>query len=391
MSLDKDLVARQITRDKAPGAGHLLPFSKRTARSDTPYELDVDDLEIVDDGAGVCPAPEESSPEDLAQTVRRRPPASVRRTWDEHAADDVADECLASIAAVASRPDLSSPGLPRSGRVPIASAHEPPPSSASRLPAVLPPPFLRTASRTTEVPWVREARESAPSQPVFVHRASVAGPPATPSASFASLPSLPSVSSVGALPQSGSVAPVALSSPHEPTVILVRERPRGAWIVGSALIGAAAAVLAMKLMPGPPPSVEGRTAAPPVKAAPAVEAAGANDPAPGAKVTSAPAPPAVEASASAPTPSPALAEESDQPAALVRFEEGVAIMATPPGASAEPRPAGPETTATREKPPVAPAPAPKAVVRPKAKTPAPRTQTPEQRLAEAQLKASMKK
>jgi hypothetical protein len=203
----------------------------------------------------------------------------------------------------------------------------------------------------------------------------------------------------------GSVAPVSAERSPSPTVIVVRERPKAAWVIGAAAIGAVCAVLASRLVMSPD--------------APAPSAGAVSPPTlPSVAAPVLPAPPAV---AAAPAPvAPSAAPQAS--VAIMRFgdDQGVAFKAPPrpPAAATTGAPAAPP-------PPVAAAPAP----RPRASavgpalpdgslslgatptaqpTPArisapaspappapppekkPRVLTPEQQLAEAQLKASMR-
>ena len=176
----------------------------------------------------------------------------------------------------------------------------------------------------------------------------------------------------------------------EATVIVVRERPKAGWVMSAALIGAVCALGATRLL---------GSAASPTESAPTTLAAPA-------------APPAAPAAAPvvvAPAPPPALS------AAVIRFgdDQGVAIkalprFAAPPAAAPAPQvasspgsPGSPGSPVTAR--PVAPVmarPVAPVMARPVAPVMAPvmapsdsakkRPLTPEQQLAEAQLKASMR-
>ncbi|MDF2692391.1 MAG: hypothetical protein K0S65_774, partial [Labilithrix sp.] len=347
---------------------------------------------------------------------------------DEAAVSSVADECLASIAAAAShargdehfaapRSSAALTPLARSvdpiddllevpavGRLPRISppgrsaATIPPAESklealvtsealvlAARLPAVRPPPFVRSFANTSTI--------RSPSVPGLIAddadaAATLPNPVKTPFArrmtdERASVPPPP--------PSNDSVAPVALARDRgtnangkgEATVIVVRERPRALWVVAAAAIGALAAVTVMRVVPQSAP-------APPI--------------------------PASHVTAAAPRPGPAV----------VRFgeDEGVSIQmptpASPPMvapatrvAHPAPRVSAPAAPTTRVLNPKVSAPTPmpdgslglastgkaastSSVVATPAPAPLPlppgparkRALTPEQELAEAQLRAA---
>jgi len=388
----------------------LLPFSKRK-NAGGEVELDDDDLVLVE-----SPPPSFATSSPLPRLLGRglgEPPvararrisASVsRRIIDESVAQDVAGECLSAIAAASRERQSSSqvraavtrpPPPPSRSAAPAALAparlegtgRANPSPPASRLPSVSPPPFVRTT--TTGEAWPSNpithvgARESSP-PPAFVRRSS---------------PMIPIARHGAGDP--GSVAPVSSERTPSPTVIVVRERPKAVWVIGAAAIGAVFAVLASRLvMTAHGPEARPAAASPPTlaSAAPPVLAA-----APAVVVAPVPAAPP-----SAP-PSPS--------ASIMRFgdDQGVAFkaprpLAAPPGAvpvapspvaaSTAPRPrasaVGPALpdgslslgatsttpTSTSSAAAAARAPAP-----PEKK---PRVLTPEQQLAEAQLKASMR-
>lgn len=398
----------------------MLPFPKRNA-TDEEVELNDDDLLIVDEGqiAAVSPSSHSqvrvharaSDAEDLAATVQRALPRTLgllglppgsRRVLDEQVEEDVAGLCLASIAEATSRESVRQLSASSHIRAALASAPPPPPpvahfeelarapSSTSRLPSVTAPPFVRTSAHASLAPHAPEApgiRESAPPPAAFARR---------------SIPDRPAV----------SVAPVSMPAivqghTPEPTVILVRERPRAIWILAAAVCGAFGALAATRLLPAPPPEAP----APVVAAAP----------------PAAPLPlpsPVVVAPVAAPAPSPPVAPA---PAAgnVMRFgdDQGVAIKAitpiTPPAPQPARKPAPAGTSGASTSRPVAPrapsmgpalpdgsfglsrsesasaAATPPPSLTASAVTPSPeprraRALTPEQQLAEAQLKASMK-
>jgi hypothetical protein len=181
-----------------------------------------------------------------------------------------------------------------------------------------------------------------------------------------------------------SVPPVAVAA--EPTIIVVRERPRIAWMLGSAGVGALAAAMVMRLFVGR-------------SAAPAPSKAGGAEMAAPQSSSGVDAAPTGESSPAAP---PLLPRPSGT-TAVVRFAEdqGVAICApsaapspaaapaTQPHAIAAP-PHPPPRAAARPGPPLmslqASSPSAVAPEAPAKKRPL----TPDEDLAEAQLKASMK-
>lgn len=467
----------------------MLPFPKRKATSEV--ELDEDDFVLVED-SGAQGAPDgqrSSSPRvaaspreaDLAQTVQRAPPAQraprtmpppgSRRVLDGDVEEDVAGQCLASIAAETSRdrePYSSSHirlalGQPPASRVavsmlppplpaPVAAAATQPaalsshfaaasPSSTSRLPAVTAPPFLRTTTLPlrravphavdhAQAPGIRESSPRA----AFVRRSSPVIPAATPS----SYASLVASSIAAAESKAGSVAPVSFSErPNEPTVIVVRERPRAAWIVAAAAMGALGSIAVTRILAGPGDdrapaalvATQAPLAAPPstVVVPPAVVATATSTPAiatGGTAATQAAATPGPVAAASTLAPGAGAPTSS---AAVVHFgdDQGVAIKAPAPqprrpapasassGAAPASKPAQPARApigpalpdgsfglgrADNAPPPAAPsltqnAPGvPSAPIVASASPEAARRRalTPEQQLAEAQLKASMK-
>lgn len=429
----------------------MLPFPKRRSPSQDVVELDDDDLVVLDG---------EPAPEELARTVNRDaatkrpsggmplprpslPPASLPPPAfvsspktspsnprfsrpDERVEDDVAGECLASIAAAT----RGRAGLvfrtPVRGDVDVdidvdlgaddELAPDPVRVSGPLPPVSAPPP-------RASVPWARESRAPGPfARASSAAPSSAAGVVAAPSSRLPLPPSLPSVPSPASL---DSVAPLASSPsarpPHEPTVIVVRERPRTAWFVGSAVVGAACAVVAMRLLavapfasePPPAPAVhatEVAQQAPPVvtplpAAAPLASAAPVTvvkfDDTQGVAIDVAP-----PASAS---PSPIAA--AALPAAVAAAPKAPApVVKAPPPPAPKPvvaaAPAPKPTAATSSRLPdgsyglggsdnvpataPAPAPSPAPAAPPAGGTPKKRALTPEQELAEAQLKASMR-
>ena len=366
-------------------------------------------------------------PASQPEPVREAHPRAISRLmWDVDAEASVADECLASIAAAASHARASAPFIsvapPPSSSLPVRARDEvdalledasaigvlpppslPPRSSSSRaiappsspssvalsprLPPVSPPPFVRGTMPAVpvariSVPGVAEvsdANDAAETLPV---------PMKTPFARTTTDDERASRPSVVPKP-AASVAPVTVQK-NDATVIVVRERPRTAWVLAAAAIGALAAVTVM------------RVAAPRPSSTPAV---------------------AVEAP-------PARAPAAT--AAVVRFgeEEGVSIKVPPSTPASGPPPiashaARPATLAAPRSAPHAPAHAPAGhPTRPKVSAPTPlpdgslglanegkasassmpapaptplplppsggrkRPLTPEQELAEAQLRAA---
>lgn len=362
----------------------MLPFSRRRKAEEIELgdddivvlhedaiEVDVAELEI-EPVAAVAPVAPASVRHRLPPVSVPPPKLSLRRdsTGVDRFGDDVADECLESIRAATSRARLSD-SFP-------ASIVPPPP----RLPSF----EISDADETTRRPAMS-------SSPMPVARESV---PGVASASSTPAPVFARTSS-SSLPAVSSVAPVSMSStpgPVEPTVILVRQPPRTGWVVAAAFLGAACALFAMHLLARP-----------------------AETPAAAASAVAVPPPPV--ATTAAPVAPPA-------PPATVRFndDQGVAVVAPP----APPAPAKPVVTTASIKTPPAPASPAKAAAKPAASLgpklpdgsmalgarasdattatkpaapaaatePAPASNapkkklTPEQELAEAQLKASMR-
>jgi hypothetical protein len=410
----------------------LLPFSKKKNQSDE-VELDEDDFEVVE----ISSTPKTvQTAQATAQRTAARPrtilPVS-RRILAEEVEEDVAGQCLASIAAETSqtwRIEVdSSSSIIAVAASPLArpldeAATQ---SSISRLPAVSAPPLSRAGAG--QVPGVRES--SPP--PAFVRRSNpkLAAIPAAAPSSYVAVAAAVS----GEEKRTGddkssasSVAPVAmpLSLAHgaqrvEPTIIVVRERPRVAWIFAAAAIGALASFGATRLMSSPAPVAS--TTPPSAEVAPAAAAAVAAGPSTAVVSPSPPSPPSPPSAAAPPAPA-ALATQAAAPAtpapAIVHFgeDEGVAIKS--PAASAPARRSPPSAPAggatTRSTAPRIPsmgpalpdgsfglgrsdtsttssASAPAPALTASAVAPAAdrkRALTAEQQLAAAQLKASMK-
>jgi hypothetical protein len=447
-------------------SGELLPFPKRRATNEEVDLTDDDLVEVTDEEsaprvpAASVPAPRHvsaSSPSASSQSrsqaraaaaAARRPtrsayasalPPGSRRVLDEGVEEDVAGQCLASIAAATSAESsrhLRSSGGVRVGREAVLATPVAQPAHAdsrtSRLPSITAPPFVRATTTTSTSP-IQAAAVRAPEAPgirdsappaAFVRRSSPAlASPVSSAASSATLP--PAASSRSGV---GSVAPVSMASvaqaSQEPTVILVRERPRSIWIVAAAAVGAIAAIAAMRFAPSVP-GERTTTVEPPAAAAPpaaplpatAVAVPVASPASTGSVVAAAPA----AASAAV---APGSASAATPPGAVMHFadDEGVAIKAPAPaprrpsvsapavGAPAAPaaRPAGQaprppsmgpalpdgsfglgrSETATAAAP--SPPPSLTATAPSSPEPPRKRALTPEQQLAEAQLKASMK-
>jgi hypothetical protein len=470
IDLDKGEFARQITAgvEDRGSWGDLLPFPKRKNQSDE-VELGDDDFELVElvdlapgtqppaqsFGPGAPPPSLEfrlssadprsrasnvvaASPRDAdqAKTVQRASRSRTilpvsRRILDEDVEEDVAGQCLASIAAETSRDaaDLSSPKLPSAPPPSLSTTVSPssPPSSITRLPSVSAPPFLRT-SHASSVPFrgyidAPGVRDSSPPA-AFVRRSSpglaVAVPAAAPSSYVAVVAAAAASSASNGA--AGSVAPVSLpmSQRQEPTVIVVRERPRAVWIVAAAALGALGALGATRFLSTPAAALEApearAAAVAPPQAAPVLPALAVTAPA-------SPAPPAP----SAPPASPALGAPA-LPPAIVHFgdDDGVAIkspafmaprrqpgstpsLAAPPAGAPSVRSTGPrapsmgpalpdgsfglgrsDTATTSSAPTPAPALTASVAASGAPESPRKRAITPEQQLAAAQLKASMK-
>ncbi|MBX3213737.1 MAG: hypothetical protein KF850_16985 [Labilithrix sp.] len=356
---------------------------------------------------------------EVARESRRA--SSPRKSFDSHAESSVADECLASIAAAASDVRASDPRMAgaepsaagASARSPVddlldeaeaigrlpplaaapgalsSSAMIPPTSSRARLPRVCPPPFHSSPSllpSRPSVPGVAEVAELVDADaaetlpvparvPASVRRLAEARARAT--TPFAR------TSPEGRAPAQSapSVAPVAVAS-AEPTVIVVRDRPRTAWVVAAAAIGALAAVTVMRF--GAP---SGATLTPGGRATEVVAAP------PGAAlisggratevVAAAPvvAPPSAAGSLPAPASSHSLAAaagKGEPAAAIVDFggQDGVSIALSAPAEpsasapSSAPAPVGATSRAEAARPSPKPAARPARPSRPKAPSPA---------------------
>jgi hypothetical protein len=378
----------------------VLPFPKRSALQADEVELDDDDLMVVEDapvrpslgGVGVrtvmtareAPSsrlPAVRPPPVSSRSMLRAAPSSRPRSnpIDVRVEDEVIDECISSIeAAVAA----TSPGPMRASQrryvddQAITTRDPQLPSSAHRSARALPPP----------------------STPAFVRRSQPMG--WAPRAG------------VGAAQSHPSVAPVALSNAsNEPTVIVVKQRPKSAFVLASAAIGALAAIVAMRLT-----GVDAQPTAAPAPAAAALTAT-ALAPSPAAPAVASAASAAAAAAPTAAAEAPTAAAEAPAAAAeptVVTFkdDQGVAIKvpastsasapshaaapvakphARPKAPSAGPPPLLPDTPAGRpagvhaKVADVAPA--------PPAKTEAPARRRPlsaAERLAEEQLRAALK-
>ena len=390
----------------------MLPFSKRK-NTDEEMEIGDDDLVLVEDSASASSsliAPARPSEAPLAPFRRRLLTApGSRRIVDESVEEDVAGECLASIAALPHAPrDLDSSSHVRGAVVhvgrpiqhPTASQSAAPPcppaAIAKRLPSVSPPPFVRTTT-TRPAPGLAEASPA----PAFVRRSS-------PGIDLSSAPATTRERAAR------SVAPVSLGhTPAEATVIIIRERPKPTWIIAAALIGALAAFGATRLAASPPDDVHAASGA----------AAVALPPLPPQTVVAPPLAPPPEVTPPAGgvvlAPGPAPSSSAGDSAGVLRFrdDQGVAFKAsTPVSPTVSPPVSGParpsprpRATALSNRGPLLPdgsfglghndnadparnaaLPGASSVATPSPATPPKRPLTPDQQLAEAQLKASMR-
>jgi hypothetical protein len=362
----------------------LLPFQKRKA-NEVEVELEAEDLIPVEEDRASSPPSTRDDRSNRAETRPRRgtvPPVSYR-VLDEAVEEDVAGECLKSIAAEvdASGAFRSSGRLraaPRVWTVPPPALPAPSPVSASRLPAVTSPPFVRTQATPSPIFARTSEPPSAPQSAAPSTSKAFASPPSSSSSSV--VPAAPpSSDKLTTVRNASSLPPVSLGNTPEPTVIVVRERPKAGWIIAAAMIGAVCAVFGTRL----------------VGSASVEEHAGANASAP---------PPAVTSVTTIATALVAPPPSSAKPPSIVRFDDdqGVAIPALQSSTSASaaaktarptPRPThAPASAASQAAPPPAtPTPPPPAPAAPAAvEAPKKKVLTPEQQLAEAQLKASMK-
>jgi len=339
----------------------LLPFPKR--KVSTEVELCDEDLVLVDDARASTPSRDiHPRDADLAATVQRRRPAlPSRRILDGDVEEDVAGQCLASIAAETSRDRdpysssqiravlaRSAPSAPPIE--PISSA----PSSVTRLPSVSPPPFARTSASGgyASAPGIRDS--SPP--PAFVRRSSPMLPVASASASGVASHLETHTSERNA----SSVAPVSVTPQrNEPTVIVLRERAgwtSAAWFIAAASLGALGAIAATRFLGA---GDHGAEITKPVAAAVVAAPAAAPLPLPATVVVAPPpsAQPLAPLSASPPVAS-ALPASPASSAVIVHFgdDQGVAIKATPRG-PAPARPAAPRGAVPASATPGRPAPA----------------------------------
>lgn len=330
-------------------------------------ELDDDDLIVLEEEIPVEIEVEviAASPRvaDRAKTVPRRrstiPPPSMRPI-DERIEDDVAGQCLASIAAEVRPPQSASgiraivPAAPieKTPDPAISASYTIPP--AARLPRITAPPFVR--------PQAAPGMRTSTSPSAFARRSSSQFPAAAPVGNVITktveIPTVRGhVRSETPPPVVSSLVPVAVPSEAkavEPTVIVLRERPKVGWIVASAAIGALCALAAAKLVTSS--HDDGPAAAAQTTSTTTIATAVMNGPAPAA-----PLPPVATTNAITPNPmlanpAPITAPAPATTGAVVRFadEQGVAIAAPKPTTAV----AGPAA-----KPAIAPAPAaPKTVV-----------------------------
>ena len=369
------------------------------------------------------PLPRASRPEIVLPPVAHATPRPSRRTLDEKMVEDVTGQCLATIAEVTSRTriPLSLVDAITAGDAP--SSKKAPPASASRLvtPLMRPRPHEEPEEATEQNPTASvkpmlesTIRKKLPpvSAPPFVRRSSASLLPSEREIVPRISPVAPSSTAIAMATDARrplSDAPVSMTKLSDATqVVVVREPPKAYWVAVAAVIGAAAAIGGMRLTASSPP------AATPAST-PAVHAAAPQSPVVAPIAKDVVAPPAEKA-----------------PSAVVRFGEGqgVAIAAAPPAKSAShapkaepakaaiaattkpavssaPKSAGPASAvprppklpdgsyglarsdATALSPPAKEAPAPAAPPPPAPEKKA-KNLTPEQQLAEAQLKASMK-
>lgn len=303
----------------AEGEG-VLPFPKRGAQAEE-VELGDEDLVEVSDaparstlgGAGIrqiLPTREARSaprsatrlpavrppPSSSRSSIRAASPASSRRVLtpvDLRREDEVIDECMTNLGAAMSSPALH------------AATFAPEPEVVDDHAITTRDPHVYAPARPAR-PSERLPRASAPA---FARRSS---------ASWVAQPS-----------SHASVAPVALSSPPqaEPTVIVVRQKPRSLFVLASAAIGAIAAIVAMRVTATDAPLRAAPAAAPAAEQALATPAAAPPPALPGASSPAAPP-------ASVAPPAPA---DSASTAHVVRFDEGEGVAIHVPVGAATPR------------------------------------------------------
>lgn len=403
--------------------------------SDVELELGEADLVVMEEAPAASsmrprmpsippPLPRASLPEIVLPA--HPTPRPSRRTLDEKMVEDVTGQCLATIAEVTSRTRIplslvdaitaapSSGASKRSSKKIVAAA----PSSASNI---LTPPMRgrpveepeeeteQNAASSVKVALESAIRKKLPpiSSPPFVRRSSASLLPSEREIVPRISPVAPSSTAIAMAADSRrplSDAPVSVSKLGENTqVVVVREPPKAYWVAVAAVIGAAAAIGGMRLAAPSTPS----------SSAPASIAVEAPVAAPIAKDVVAPPPEKAAEKASSTVVHfgdgqgiaiPA-AKSSHTPKSSEPSKPVVAATSKPP-ASAAPKSA--TTASPVPRPPrlpdgsyglarsdAAPTPPPKEAPAPAAPPPpAPEKKaknlTPEQQLAEAQLKASMK-
>lgn len=312
------------------------------------------------------PAPPPTTPAREVTTGRRLAP---HLSLSEEAS--VADECLASLALEASLALASDPLAfgaleAAAGQGPALGAPSAP--AASRLPPLTLPP--RSAPTAESGPELWESAETLP-RPMTAppHPSREGREPLSGAAS-----SLAPLALSGAEPAPTRSAPPSAALPtSEPTVILLRDRGRPAWMLASAAFGALLTIAAIRVVP----SVHGPARAAAAPPAPAAEAAAPAAPTEAAaeRVVAATAPASAEAAAPAAGEAAAPGAPSSgappptepAPAAgathVVEFAEAdaIAVDAPPPAAASAsasaPAPKPAAARAPARPPRAAPAPA----------------------------------
>lgn len=405
--------------------------------SDVEMELGEADLVVVDAVATAPassmrprmpsippPLPRASQPEIVLPPVAHATPRPSRRTLDEKMVEDVTGQCLATIAEVTSRTriPLSLVEAISAGDVPSSKkSRTAPPASSSHLvtPLMRPRPHEEPEEATEQNPTASvkpmlesTIRKKLPpiSAPPFVRRSSASLLPSEREIVPRISPVAPSSTAIAMATDARrplSDAPVSMSKLSEATqVVVVREPPKAYWVAVAAVIGAAAAIGGMRLTasspsPAPKPAVQAAAEVPVVAPSPIAKDVVAP---PAEKAPSAAVVRFGEGQGVAITAAPPAKSASHAP--KVEPAKPVIAATTKPAVSSAPKSAGPASAVPRppklpdgsyglarsDATPASPAkeaPAPAAPPPPAPEKKA-KNLTPEQQLAEAQLKASMK-
>jgi hypothetical protein len=345
----------------------LIAFSPRKPKPSQFETVDVDAELIVDEELAL-------TDDDLVEASPQPPPTAGARTWrrpslrlsaiDPLAESNVAAECVASIAAEASRARGSDP---RTGTGRVGARSD---TFSSHVP--------RVSSQLFDAGEIDRASDIAEAFPARTEPGDRSSPLRT-STPFARTTTDAWASSL--VPTGGSVAPVSLAA-SEPTVIIVRDRPRVAWVVAAAMIGALAAfaVIRVAAAPAPAPARTAEVIARPAqpRAEPAVVRFDDGD----GVVIQMPAPIPVIAASALPEARASGVPQAASPAVRAAVSAPILAESLP-----APRSATPKVTSSSLANESRGGASSSASAAPPASPPA-RKLTPEQELAEAQLRAA---